>query len=133
MSMLTDEEKVRIRHHTGYPNAARVATTVLGMPSSIETFFIIELAMESVRVEALTQVRRHLDILDVIETQMVDDLELLAVSQVDEITIRPDEHAKLTNSYLYWRDSLCNLFGIEANRFDARFAGGTGINVKVNH
>ncbi len=133
MALLTDEEKVRVRHHTGYPNSAQVATSLLGVPSSIETFFIIERAMDGVRPEAMTQVRRHLQILDVIEAQMVDDLELLAITSVGEITFRPDEQGKLVDRYLYWVDSMCNLFAIERNPYDARFSNGAGVNVKVSH
>lgn len=132
MSTLTPEEKVRIRHHTGYTNAATVATAVLGSPSSIETMFIIEQAMNVIRPEAEPQIRRHMQILDGIEAQMIDDLELLAVSAVDEITIRPDEQGQLEGRYLYWRDSLCNLLGIFPNPFDKRFMN-SGINTGVHN
>jgi hypothetical protein len=133
--LLTIGERVQVRLHLGYPNSADVATMVLGVPSSIETMFIIEKAMDLVRPEAMTQVRRHLQILDSIEAQMVDDLELLAVTQVDEITIRTDEQSSLVSRYLYWRSGLANLFGAEPNPFDPRFLGGAGggINLSVQH
>jgi hypothetical protein len=127
---LTAEEKVKIRHHTGYLNVQAVETFVLGAPAGIETSFIIEGAMNRILPEAEGEVRRHLAILDATEAQMLDDRELLAVNKVDELGIRPTEMKELRNEYLYWRMSLCNLLGVYPNPFDRRFAN-MGINVAV--
>jgi len=129
---LTDGEKVKVRHHTGFLNVADAATFVLGTPASVETQFIIEGAMNRVLELALPEVRRHLQILDAIEEQMVQDHELLAVEKLGEITVNTKEQEKLTRRYDYWVDSLCNLFGVERNPFDKRLvSGGAGINVGV--
>ena len=46
--VLTDAQKVEIRHHTGHPGVTNIATSALGVPASIETMFIIELAMNQI-------------------------------------------------------------------------------------
>lgn len=128
---LTDEEKVKIRHHLGYLNVSAVQTFVLGSPAAVETQFIIEGAMTKVLDAALPEVRRHLVILDQIEAQMVEDHELLAVSQVGEIAVRPDEQQALDLRYQRWRQSLANLLGVYPNPFDKRY--GSRVNVPVSH
>lgn len=129
---LTAEEKVKIRHHMGYLNVAAAQTFVLGSPAGVETQFIIEGAMDKVLDAALTEVRRHLAILDQLEAQMVEDHELLAVNTVGEIDIREDEQEALDKRYQRWQRSLGNLLGCYPNPYDKRFAG-SSINVPVSH
>jgi hypothetical protein len=134
---LTDEEKIRVRRHLGYLNVTAVSTFSLGVPAAMQTQFIIEGAMNRLLPEAYDEARRLLTILDGVEQQIVEDQELLAVSKVDEIDIRPDEFKQLVKQYLWWQASLANMFGVPPNPFDQRFSpyggGGMGINVNVQH
>jgi hypothetical protein len=77
---LTEHDKVRIRHHLGYNNVSRTFAFSLGIPSSMETQFIIEDAMNRVLEEAIPHVLRLVQILEGIEQQGIDDHELLAVN-----------------------------------------------------
>lgn len=129
-AVLTDDQKVKVRHHCGYLGVAAAATFALGTPAAVETQFIIEGAMNRLLEESLPELERLVSICDKIEEQMVCDLELLAVTNVGEIAINPDEHRRLTTQYNYWVDALCNLMGIERNPFDKRLQRG-GINVRV--
>ena len=126
---LSEQEKVKIRHHLGYLNVAEAQTFVFGTPAAVETQFLIEGAMNRVLDAALTEVRRHVAILDQIEEQMIADHELLAVSKVGEIDVRADEQEALDKRYERWRQSLANLLGVYPNPFDKRY--GHGINVPV--
>jgi len=129
---LTEHEKVKVRHHAGYLNVAEAATFVLGTPASVETQFIIEGAMNRVLEVALPEVRRHLQILDSLEEQMVFDHELLAVESLGEITVNNREQYQLTQRYDYWVNSLCNLLGAYRNPFDKRWgSGGPSVNARV--
>lgn len=127
----TEEEKVKIRHHLGFLNVTASSTFVLGTPAAVETQFIIEGAMNRVIPAAEGEVRRHLNILNVIEEQMIGDLELLAVKQVDEISINEKEQDNLKTQYDYWRQGLANLLGVYANPFDKRKLG-RSVNAKVH-
>lgn len=127
---LTEQEKIKIRHHLGFLNVAEVSTFVLGTPAAVETQFVIEGAMNRVLEAALPELRRQLQILDSIEEQMVADHELLAVEKIGEITLRKDEQEALVRVYDRWRESLANLLGVYPNPWDKR---GGGINVPVVH
>ena len=117
----TDDEKVRIRHHLGYLNAAGSQTFVLGTPAAVQTQFQIEGAMDKVLPAALPKARQLLQYLETIEAQMIGDLELLAIDAVDEITIRKTEQPELKREYQYHREGLANLLGIYPNPYDKRF------------
>jgi hypothetical protein len=128
---LTDDEKVKIRHHLGFLNVAEAYTFVLGTPAAVETQFLIEGAMIRILEVALPLVRKIVQVLDTIEQQMIDDLELLAVTKVGELDINPDEHPKLRVEYERWQGSLANALGIYPNPWDKRAMG--QINVTVHN
>lgn len=132
-AVLTDAEKVSVRHHMGYLNVDEVQTFAIGVPAGVETQFIIEGAMNRVNLAALPLLRRIVGILDTIEGQMIDDLELLAVTRLDTIEIDPKEQEKLTKQYNRWVNSLGNVLGVARNPFDARTYNqqGGGINAGV--
>lgn len=130
--LLTDEEKVRIRHHLGYLNVQAAATFQLGIPAAVQTQFVIESAMNKIIADALPKVRQLLSVLDGIEAQMVDDAELAAINRLDTIEINQKEQVQLRDQYDYHRRGLANLFGVFPNPYDQRFAGG-GINATVHH
>jgi len=132
---LTDEEKVKARHHLGYLQVQQSSTFVLGIPAAVQTQFMIENAFDKILLSAEPEFRRHLTILDRLENQMIDDLELLAVDQVDEIKVRATEQKELWQQYDRWRHSLANILGIIPNPYDQRLnsAGVGGINARVIH
>jgi hypothetical protein len=133
VASLTPQEKVKVRSHCGYLNVQEAQTFVMSVPAGVETQFIIEGAMDRILDAALPEVRRHIQILDSIEEQMVGDHELLAVEKLGEITVNTKEQYRLTQRYDYWVNSLCNLLGVYRNPFDRRIGGGgaTGINAQV--
>jgi hypothetical protein len=131
-----DVEKVRLRHHLGYLNVAFAQTFALGIPTAVETQFLIEGAMNRVLPAAESECRRLVGILDKIECQMVDDQELLAVEKVDEIGISAKEMPRLRIEYQHWQRALGNLLGVPPNPYDQRFggySGGSGLNASVCH
>lgn len=136
-TLLNEEEKVSIRHHTGYLNVQAASTFVLGVPASVETQFIIEGAMNRLLDAAVPRVRQHLETLDNIESQMVGNHELLQIKKIGEIEVNSTgedrEQRQLRQSYNYWVDSLCNMLGVSRNPFDKRLGhfGTGGINVRV--
>lgn len=135
--MLADEEKVRARHHMGYVNVGAIQTFILGTPAAIQTQFMIEGAFDKVLPAAEPLFRKILTTLDTIETQMLEDMELLAITKLDTIEVRPDEFKQLTNQYEHWRRALGNIMGVPPNPFDQRFGGlgggSGGVNVRVQH
>jgi hypothetical protein len=134
-AVLTEEDKVRIRSHMGYPDVRAAASFIVGFPATIETAFLIEKAMNEVRIEALGQLRRILDVLDNFEDQDVNDLEVHVASKVGEIDVNPDQHKLIDRRYDRWLGKLENLLCVSRNPFDKRFANGSSdsINRPVQH
>jgi len=132
---LTEEEKVKVRHHLGFLNVQSVYTFVLGSPSSVETQFAIEGAMERLIPAALPELRRHLGFLDKIEEQMICGLENIDVEQLGEmkLNVKGKDRAQmqLREVYDYWANSLANLMGIYRTPCDRRKS--KSMNARVRH
>lgn len=132
-AVFTEAEKVRIRHHLGYLNVEAAQTFVLGAPAAVPTQFLIEGAMNKVLPDAYSLALELLSRCEAVESQITENQELLAVTQVDEIGVRQDEFQQLLKRYEYWRNGLANVLGVYPNPFDKRFGGGMagGVNVPV--
>jgi hypothetical protein len=129
---LVEQDKVRIRAHLGFLGVQESATFVLGVPAGVQTEFLIELAMNKVLESSIPKVQQYLNILDTIEGQMVEDMELLAIDAIGDITVRKDEQEALVKRYDYWVANLANILGCYRNPFDKRLATGSSIgNVRV--
>jgi len=133
--ILSDAKKAKARHHLGYGGVQEAQTFAMGIPASVQTSFMIEGALNKLLPESLPLFDQLIAAMDGIETQMLGDQELLAVTQIDTIQIRPDEFKQLKLQYQHWQASLGNLLLIPPNPFDQRFGGlgGGGVNVRVNH
>lgn len=132
---MTEQQKVQTRKHLGYPNVSTVDTFVLGTPAGVQTFFIIEHAMDHLPVAAESQLQRYLDNLEAVEFQIFDDTETLVASKVGSIDLNPKEFEKVIERYDFIRNGLANLLGVYPNPYDKRFGtGGAGsINARVEH
>jgi hypothetical protein len=124
-AQLTEDDKSRIRMHMGYPDVRAAASFRVGFPATIETAFLIETAMNEIRLEALPQLRRILDVLDTFDMQDVDDLDAHIASRVGEIEINHDEHRLIDQRYDKWLGRLENLICVSRNPFDKRFENGS--------
>jgi|SRR5271166_877099 len=127
---LSEEEKVRSRHHCGYLNIGAAQTFSLGIPAQVQTQFQIEGSMNLLLPESLPMYRSILEKLDCIEAQMIGDLDTLVATDIGSIKINPEEHKKLRVEYKYWQTALCNMLGITPNPWDLRFMN-SGVNVPV--
>lgn len=130
--MFTEQEKVKIRTHLGYPNVAQQAGFAIGTPAALEVNFLIESAMNKVLPEAMTDARASIGKCDAVLAQIEENQDLLAVSAVDEITVRPDEFERLLDRYDFWRGTLANFLGVYCMPFDKRFYGRSKVNASVS-
>jgi hypothetical protein len=134
-TLLTDEEKVKVRHHLGFLNVQEAYTFVLGTPAGVETQFIVEGAMNRLLPAALPLVRNLLCKCDETECQRFESQPNLAAAKVGNIELRgKDEQDALVRNYDYWRQALANAFGVYTNPFDKRVDqqnAGSPINVRV--
>src|ERR1017187_8195610 len=135
--MITEEEKVNARMHTGYLNVAEQSTFSLGIPAGVQTQFVIEGAFKRILPQAEPMFRRHLRILDTQLELILESAENVAVTKLGGIEINPKAFKQMTDQYFWWVNSLCNLMGITANPYDQRRANwnglsGGGCNVTVS-
>lgn len=88
--------------------------------------------MDRLLEAAMPTARNIIQVLDTIESQMVNDLELLSVLKVDEIDINNKEQEQLKTQYQFWQNALSNLMGVYPNPFDKRFNNASmGLNIPV--
>ena len=133
--MITEQEMVKCRHHTGYLGVAEQSTFSLGVPAGVQTQFVIEGAMKRLLPQSEDEFRRHLKILDEHEQQILENMPNVAASEVGAIKVNPKAFLEFVRQYRYWVNSLCNLLGCVSNPFDLRYsqwnAIGGGINCSV--
>lgn len=131
VDFLTDDEKVRIRHHLGYLNVDEASTYVIGLPAGVETQFAIEGAFSRLLPAAIPQVRKLLRYCECTEEQRFTSQPNAVVKKVDGIEMGfAEEQEMLAKNYDYWRSALANMFGVMANPFDRRY-GGASLNIPV--
>jgi hypothetical protein len=135
--MITEEEKVKARSHTGYLNVAEQSTYSLGIPAGVQTQFVIEGGFKRILPQAEPLFRRHLKILDRYEELILEQAGNVQVEQLGQIKINQKAFRQLVGQYFWWVASLANMMGITPNPFDQRRSqwnglGGTGVNVGVS-
>lgn len=132
MPVLTNEEKARVRHHTGYPEVQVAASIQYGLPRPAQMAFMIESAMEYLMPEAVPRVRDILQVLDDIEQKLIDSMCYLVADQLEELKLAGsnDKKARLIteryeNEYRRWAGRLADIFGVPLYPFSERFKKGT--------
>lgn len=135
-SLLTEEEKVRVRHHLGFLNVQEVETFVLGTPSSVETQFLIEGAFNKLMPTALPKFRQLLATCDQIEEMMICALGNLEANRVGTIELNhqgaDNQQRQLQRRYNYFCAALANMLGVIQNPYDKRMLG-RSYNVRVQN
>lgn len=133
-AVLSDEEKNRIRYHTGYLVVDPVASIQLGVPRASQPMFLVESAMNSIPEHAVGMVRKFIGIIDGIEDKLVECMERFAASALGEITLRDNEADMLEREYARWARRLADILGVPLNPFCERFRGiGSSLNIPVQH
>lgn len=131
-AVITDQEKVRARHHLGYLGVESASTFALGVPAAMQTTFMIEGALVRIMPEAVDKFRELLCRLDAVESEVYCGMDLASVEKVDTIAIRSDRMQELAKYYRLARSALANLLGVPPNPFDMReWVRGPAINVSV--
>lgn len=128
MVVFTEEEKARVRHHTGYPEVQPAASIQFGIPKPIPLAFLIEQAMENILETAIPRVRDILNVLDSLEQQLIDAQCQLVADKVGEINLAGtlDKRGRLVTDrleteYVRWAKRLVDIFGVPLYPFSARF------------
>jgi hypothetical protein len=135
--MLSEQDKIRARHHLGYGMVQAAATFQLGVPAAVQTAFMVEGTWNRILPSAEDHFRRLLDRMDKIECLIEDNDDDLAAEKVGEITVNLKMFEMLLERYRHWQGALGNMLQIAPNPFDQRpllgqgYGGGGGMNVPV--
>lgn len=136
---ISEQDKERIRYHTGYMETSFAASMQLGIPRPIQTIFLLEQSMNNLTSTfAITRVIRTLDILDETECRIERAQKQLLVSKLGDLTLRGAEEGMtatdlLEREYGRWARRLADILGIPLYPYSARFKRATGVyNVPVS-
>ena len=132
---LNPSEKERTRYALGYPETAPAASLQMGIPRPIQTAFLLEAAMDYLIEPACNRVRQILNILDGIETKMVDAQDRLAAVALGGLKLRENEPDMLELEYHRWAGRLADIFGVPLYPFSTknRSAGNGAANIPVRN
>jgi hypothetical protein len=134
--MITNELKVRARHHLGYLGVQESATFQLGVPAAVQTQFMIEGAWDKLLPESEALFARIVCRLDAIEEEVYGGIDMASVLQVGAIQVNPKRFSELSKYYVNARLELSNLLGCPPNPFDGRplaSGGGAVGNVRTSY
>jgi len=129
------DEKSRIRYHMGYLQVTPAAAITYGIPTPIQTLFLLESAMDRVIIQAEDRIRRLITVLDNIECRMIDAQNYLVADQLSDITLRKDHINQLEDEYCRWAARLADTLGAPlypgAERFRRLFGAGGSMQAGV--
>lgn len=128
---LTTQERERVRYHLGYLQVQPAAAMTFGLPRPIQTFFILESAMDRILEVAIPRVRRILDVLDGVECRLERAQARLAASQLGDLHTRENEPDLLEREYDRWAYRLADIFGVPLYAYSKRFRSSAAGNVTV--
>jgi hypothetical protein len=118
--VLSDAEKMRIRHHFGMPLLSMNPTISAGVPLPTPLLTRLELAMTLVLQDAEPIIRSTLQKCDDSEQAVFEAQDRLVAEKVDGITLRADELSAREVAYMRWVGRLEDHLGVCINPFSER-------------
>lgn len=128
---LTEAERERVKFHLGYPTTSTAAGLTFGLARPMQTLFVVETAMNLLPQVSEPRVRRYLQVLDDIETKLVEAQDRLAATQLEDLYLRQNEPDMLELEYDRWANRLANVLGAPIYPYAKRFSYGSGVNIPV--
>lgn len=128
---LSAGEKQRIRYHLGYPALSTAASIQFGQPALTQTNFLIESSLNRLLEESLEQVRSISNVMDNIETKMIQAQDRLAAIQLEELHLREDEIDKLEREYKRWGYRLADIVSCPVYPFSEKYRSGSSNSVQM--
>lgn len=132
MATLTDQDKERIRYHTGYMETSFAASLQFGIPRPAQTVFLLEQAMTLlVEPNAVERVKCLLDTLDGVESQLQRATKSLGAAKVGNLELRGAKAGEthtdlLEREYVRWARRLADVLGVPLYPYSSRFRPGAG-------
>jgi hypothetical protein len=128
-SLLTDEEKARIRFHLGYPNVSRLTALMELSPSPRQLSFLLEPAMDALLPQAVGIVRELVCQMDAIECQLAQSADRMQASSVGNLKMRADEQDALEKLYVRFGRRLADQLGVPPYPLSVRYQTDQTVNL----
>jgi hypothetical protein len=128
-SVLSNEEKTRVRYHLGYPNLTRITTLMATVPAPRQLEFLLEPAMNALLPDAVQIVRELVCQMDKIECQLGQSAERMQASQVGNLKTRADEQDALEKLYVRFGRRLADVLGVPPYPLSVRYQTSQTVNL----
>ena len=126
----SEDEKTRIYMHLGYgqwqSNTSQAIQ--LGVPTAIQSWFLVQQAIDRIAVASRPYIREALQELDCIDRERSAARKRFAATKVETITLNKDEIMRLDTEQKYWAGRLADLLGVDVARPSNRYTLGFGSN-----
>lgn len=120
-SLLTDEEKTKIRFHLGYPNVTRMTILMTEVPAPRQLGFLLEPAMDALLPDAVVLVRQIICQMDKLECQLFETAERMQASAVGNLKMRADEQDAVEKLYARFGRRLADILGVPPYPLSVRY------------
>lgn len=128
---LSDQEKADVRYFLGYPDSKTNFAYMGGSVVFYEATLIINAALSDLAETAENQVRRIMNTLREIESQIETVRKRRKADKVGEIELNRREGAQLEAECRRWGYRLAELIGCQPNEQSERY-GGLGVNTRMS-
>jgi len=128
-SLLTDEEKTKVRFHLGYPNVTRMTVLTSELPAPRQLGFLLEPAMDALLPDAVALVRQIICQMDKIECQLFESADRMQASAVGNLKMRADEQDALEKLYVRFGRRLADVLGVPPYPLSVRYQTSQTVNL----
>lgn len=112
MAGITDPvQRERVRYHLGYPTVQIAATIQLGIPTPVQTLYLVDATLNSVPAETIPRIMSILNTMDNIECLLREVAGHVAVSKSGNTELRENEGDLIEEEYAKWQGRLSDLLG----------------------
>ena len=109
---LNDSEQFAVAYHLGYMTLRAAAGPGFAWPTLVQINYPIYAALQNMIPGTEDRVRTLLGYMDATEQQIFDAQSNLDAAAVSDITLNPQQIAKLKLSYRYWLRRLSQVTGV---------------------
>jgi hypothetical protein len=128
-SLLTDEEKTKVRFHLGYPNVTRMTVLTSELPAPRQLGFLLEPAMDALLPDAVALVRQIICQMDKLECQLFESADRMQASAVGNLKMRADEQDALEKLYVRFGRRLADVLGVPPYPLSVRYQTSQTVNL----
>lgn len=126
MPKLSDADRARVRYHLGYINVQSVVSLGWGIPQPTQTLYLVEAAMSRVIPDIIPKILQILQIMDGVETKLVEAQTRLAAIALGSLKLREQEGDQLEHEYVRWGSRLADILGCPIYPYSARYRNAGG-------